>query len=200
MFNKHFLWLFQNVSILTEPGTNHDASLFLRATSLSCHTIFTGRNRRFPCCIRPDQNTPGQTKAPFSPRNAEKRVQVNVFTWPCRNRHRPVCSPQALSSEKLRSAVLSEVLNGTNHLRSVRVLVVIPRHDLDLIGVVVATLVFRTLFVVVSALFSSFPRFFFRRYIYASDNVCSYLPVFGEPGVQGPPPGRLPCPGTLLSP
>ena len=34
MFNKHFLWLFQNVSILTEPSTNHDASLFLRATSL----------------------------------------------------------------------------------------------------------------------------------------------------------------------
>ena len=149
MFNKHFLWLFQNVSILTEPGTNHDASLFLRATSLSCRTIFTGRNRRFPYCIRPDQNTPGQTKAPFSPRNAEKRVQVNVFTWPCRNRHSPVCSPQALSSEKLRSAVLSEVLNGTNHLRSVRVLVVVPRHDLDLVGVVVATLVFRTLFVVV---------------------------------------------------
>ena len=149
MFNKHFLWLFQNVSILTEPGTNHDASLFLRATSLSCRTIFTGRNRRFPCCIRPDQNTPGQTKAPFSPRNAEKRVQVNVFTWPCRNRHSPVCSPQALSSEKLRSAVLSEVLNGTNHLRSVGVLVVVPRHDLDLVGVVVATLVFRTLFVVV---------------------------------------------------
>ena len=116
---------------------------------LSCRTIFTGRNRRFPCCIRPDQNTPGQTKAPFSPRNAEKRVQINVFTWPCRNRHSPVRSPQALSSEKLRSAVLSEVLNGTNHLRSVGVLVVVPRHDLDLIGVVVATLVFRTLFVVV---------------------------------------------------
>ena len=149
MFNKHFLWLFQNVSILTEPGTNHDASLFLRATSLSFRTIFTGRNRRFPCCIRPDQNTPGQTKAPFSPWNTEKRVQVNVFTWPCRNRHSPVRSPQALSSEKLRSAVLSEVLNGTNHLRSVRVLVVVPRHDLDLIGVVIATLVFRTLFVVV---------------------------------------------------
>ena len=117
---------------------------------LSCRTIFTGRNRRFPYCIRPDQNTPGQTKAPFSPRNAEKRVQVNVFTWPCRNRHSPVCSPQALSSEKLWSAVLSEVLNGTNHLRSVRVLVVVPRHDLDLVGVVVATLVFRALFVVVS--------------------------------------------------
>lgn len=99
MFNKHFLWLFQNVSILTEPGTNHDASLFLRAASLSCRTIFTGRNRRFPCCIRPDQNTPGQTKAPFSPRNAEKRVQVNVFTWPCRNRHSPVRSetPSVLS-------------------------------------------------------------------------------------------------------
>ena len=110
---------------------------------------FYRQNRRFPCCIRPDQNTPRQTKAPFSPRNAEKRVQVNVFTWPCRNRHSPVCSPQALSSEKLRSAVLSEALDGTNHLRSVRVLVVVPRHDLDLVGVVVATLVFRTLFVVV---------------------------------------------------
>ena len=149
MFNKHFLWLFQNVSILTEPGTNHDASLFLRAASLSCRTIFTGRNRRFPCCIRPDQNTPGQTKAPFSPRNAEKRVQVNVFTWPCRNRHSPVCSPQALSNEKLRSAVLSEVLNGTNHLRGVGVLVVVPRHDLNLIGVVVAALIFHTFFVAV---------------------------------------------------
>ena len=149
MFNKHFLWLFQNVSILTEPGTNHDASLFLRATSLSCRTIFTGRNRRFPCCIRPGQNTPGQTKAPFSPRNAEKRVQVNVFTWPCRNRHSPVRSPQALSSEKLRSAVRSEVLDGTDHLRGVGVLVVVPRHDLNLVGVVVATPVFRTLFVVV---------------------------------------------------
>ena len=137
------------MSILTEPGTNHDASLFLRATSLSCRTIFTGRNRRFPCCIRPDQNTPGQTKAPFSPRNAEKRVQVNVFTWPCRNRHSPVRSPQALSSEKLRSAVRSEVLDGTNHLRGVGVLVVVPRHDLDLVGVVVATPVFRVLFVVV---------------------------------------------------
>ena len=149
MFNKHFLWLFQNVSILTEPGTNHDASLFLRASSLSCRTIFTGRNRRFPCCIRPDQNTPGQTKAPFSPRNAEKRVQVNAFAWPCQNRHSPVRSPQALSSEKLRSAVLSEVLDGTDHLRGVGVLVVVPRHDLDLVDIVVATLVFHTLFVVV---------------------------------------------------
>ena len=110
---------------------------------------FTGRNRRFPCCIRPDQNTPGQTKAPFSPRNAEKRVQVNAFAWPRRNRHSPVRSPQALSSEELRSAVLSEVLDGTDHLSGVGVLVVVPRHDLNLVGVVVATLVFRVLFVVV---------------------------------------------------
>ena len=137
------------MSILTEPGTNHDASLFLRASSLSCRTIFTGRNRRFPCCIRPDQNTPGQTKAPFSPRNAEKRVQVNAFAWPCQNRHSPVRSPQALSSEKLRSAVLSEVLDGTDHLRGVGVLVVVPGHDLNLIGVVVATLNFHTFFVIV---------------------------------------------------
>ena len=32
---------------------------------------------------------------------------------------------------------LSEVLNGTNHLAGVGVLVVVPRNDLDLIGVVV---------------------------------------------------------------
>ena len=48
------------------------------------------------------------------------------------------------TQEKLRSAVLSEVLNGTNHLRGVGVLVVVPRHDLNLIGVVAATLNFRT--------------------------------------------------------
>ena len=53
------------------------------------------------------------------------------------------------AQEKLQSAVLSEVLNGTDHLRGVGVLVVVPRHDLNLVGVVVATLVFRTLFVVV---------------------------------------------------
>ena len=41
-------------------------------------------------------------------------------------------------------AVLSEVLNGTDHLRGVGVLVVVPRHDLNLIGVVAATLNFRT--------------------------------------------------------
>ena len=56
---------------------------------------------------------------------------------------------QAIFNGGTSSAVLSEVLNGTNHLRSVRVLVVVPRHDLDLVGVVVATLVFRALFVVV---------------------------------------------------
>ena len=43
-----------------------------------------------------------------------------------------------------RSAVLSEVLNGTNHLRGVGVLVVVPGHDLNLIGVVAATLNFCT--------------------------------------------------------
>ncbi len=48
------------------------------------------------------------------------------------------------AQEKLRSAVLSEVLNGTDHLRGVRVLVVVPGHDLNLIGVVAATLNFRT--------------------------------------------------------
>ena len=48
------------------------------------------------------------------------------------------------AQEKLRSAVLSEVLNGTNHLRGVGVLVVVPGHDLNLIGVVAATLNFYT--------------------------------------------------------
>ena len=40
------------------------------------------------------------------------------------------------------SAVLSEVLNGTDHLKGAGVLVVVPRHDLNLIGVVAATLNF----------------------------------------------------------
>ena len=48
------------------------------------------------------------------------------------------------AQEKLRSAVLSEVLNGTNHLRGAGVLVVVPGHDLNLIGVVAATLNFCT--------------------------------------------------------
>ena len=48
------------------------------------------------------------------------------------------------AQEKLRSAVLSEVLNGTDHLRGVGVLVVVPGHDLNLIGVVAATLNFYT--------------------------------------------------------
>ena len=56
---------------------------------------------------------------------------------------------QAIFNERTSLAVLSEVLDGTDHLRGVGVLVVVPRHDLDLVGVVVATLVFRTLFVVV---------------------------------------------------
>ena len=40
-------------------------------------------------------------------------------------------------SVRTQLAVLSEVLNGTDHLRGVGVLVVVPRHDLNLIGVVV---------------------------------------------------------------
>ena len=48
------------------------------------------------------------------------------------------------AQEKLRSAVLSEVLNGTDHLRGVGVLVVVPGHDLNLIGVVAAALNFCT--------------------------------------------------------
>ena len=48
------------------------------------------------------------------------------------------------AQEKLQSAVLSEVLNGTDHLRSVGVFVVVPGHDLNLIGVVAATLNFCT--------------------------------------------------------
>ena len=48
------------------------------------------------------------------------------------------------AQEKLQSAVLSEVLNGTDHLRGVGVLVVVPGHDLNLIGVVAATLNFYT--------------------------------------------------------
>ena len=48
------------------------------------------------------------------------------------------------AQEKLRSAVLSEVLNGTDHLRGVGVLVVVPGHDPNLTGFVAATLNFCT--------------------------------------------------------
>ena len=58
-------------------------------------------------------------------------------------------APQALLSVRTQLAVLSEVLNGTDHLSGVGVLVVVPRHDLNLIGVVVATLNSHTFFVVV---------------------------------------------------
>ena len=44
---------------------------------------------------------------------------------------------QAIFNDGTSLAVLSEVLDGTNHLRGVGVLVVVPRHDLDLVGVVV---------------------------------------------------------------
>ena len=51
---------------------------------------------------------------------------------------------QALLSVGTQLAVLSEVLNGTDHLRGVGVLVVVPGHDLNLIGVVAAALNFCT--------------------------------------------------------
>ena len=58
-------------------------------------------------------------------------------------------APQALFNVRTSLAVLGEVLNGTNNLRGVGVLVVVPRHDLNLIGVVVATLNFHDFFVIV---------------------------------------------------
>ena len=53
--------------------------------------------------------------------------------------------------ERLRLQLLQfrEVLDGADHLRGVGVLVVVPRHDLNLIGVVVATLNFHDFFVIV---------------------------------------------------
>ena len=56
---------------------------------------------------------------------------------------------QALLSVRTQLAGLSEALNGTDHLRGVGVLVVVPRHDLNLISVVVATLNFHDFFVIV---------------------------------------------------
>ena len=58
-------------------------------------------------------------------------------------------APQALFNVRTSLAVLGEVLNGTNNLRGVGVLVVVPRHDLNLISVVVATLNFHDFFVIV---------------------------------------------------
>ena len=46
-------------------------------------------------------------------------------------------------------AVLSEALNDTDDLRGVGVLVVVPGHDPNLIGVVIATLNFHDFFVIV---------------------------------------------------
>ena len=56
---------------------------------------------------------------------------------------------QALLSVKTRLAVHGETPHGTEHPRGVGVLVVVPRHDLNLIGVIVATLIFHVFFVVV---------------------------------------------------
>ena len=77
------------------------------------------------------------------------RADHSIFVR--QRRYQPLfgTAPQALLSVRTRLAVLSEVLNGTDHLRGVGVLVVVPRHDLNLIGVVVATLNFHTFFVIV---------------------------------------------------
>ena len=56
---------------------------------------------------------------------------------------------QALLSVKTPLAILSEAPHSTEHPRGVGVLVVVPRHDLNLIGVVVATLNFHAFFVIV---------------------------------------------------
>ena len=78
---------------------------------------------------------------------APKTVSKNALSLASHKRKGAVKLYSA--QEKLRSAVLSEVLNGTDHLRGVGVLVVVPGHDLNLIGVVVATLNFHTFFVIV---------------------------------------------------
>ena len=77
-------------------------------------------------------------------------VPITAYSYR-QSRCQPLFSttPQALLSVELWLAVLSEVLNGTDHLRGVGVLVVVPRHDLNLIGVVVATLNFHDFFVIV---------------------------------------------------
>ena len=77
-------------------------------------------------------------------------MPITVYSYR-QSRYQPLfgTAPQALLSIRKRLAVLGEVLNGTDHLRGVGVLVVVPRHDLNLIGVVVATLNFHDFFVIV---------------------------------------------------
>ena len=60
-------------------------------------------------------------------------------------------------SQATRRLQLSEVLNGADHLRGVGVLVVVPRNDLNLIGVslnFIAVLLFLRLLVAVCYSFS----------------------------------------------
>ena len=84
--------------------------------------------------------------AKYREKGASQRFSVVVLNRECPYLNTPdlILPSQALLSVRTRLAVLSEVLNGTDHLRGVGVLVVVPRHDLNLIGVVAATLNFRT--------------------------------------------------------
>ena len=129
--------------------------------------------------------------------------------------------------EELRSAVLHEVLNGTNHLRGVGVLVVVPGHDLNLIGVVVATLNFHAFFVIVHNFettvtvpehtvvvpkpacsyhnyitfqrhLQGFRQFYIRPAFFPYWKVYFHGTHSSERPGPGAPPGRLLCPDALL--
>ena len=97
---------------------------------VECSTAFVGSLRMDHAISQKRLIAPpnGQQKAPFLSHHTRERGAVKLYS----------------AQEKLRSAVLSEVLNGTDHLRGVGVLVVVPRHDLNLVGVVAATLNFCT--------------------------------------------------------
>lgn len=84
-------------------------------------------------------------------KGATQRFIVVVLNQECSYLNTPdlILPSQALFSVRTRLAVLSEVLDGTDHLRSVGVLVVVPGHDLNLIGVIVSTLNFHDFFVIV---------------------------------------------------
>ena len=72
-------------------------------------------------------------------KGATQRFIVVVLNQECSYLNTPdlILPSQALFSVRTQLAVLSEVLDGTDHLRGVGVLVVVPGHDLNLIGVIV---------------------------------------------------------------
>ena len=77
-------------------------------------------------------------------KGATQRFIVVVLNQECSYLNTPdlILPSQALFSVRTQLAVLSEVLDGTDHLRGVGVLVVVPGHDLNLIGIIVSTLFF----------------------------------------------------------